>query len=152
MAKKNIIILAISFIAFTIDRLTKFYFVNYPHKSLVVHEDILLFEIHKNQGVAFGLLLNNWIFYFSISILTIILFYLLADNLKKKNYYLIACLSFIIIGGLSNLLDRFRFGAVIDFINVPFWSIFNLSDCYIIIAIIFWLVYLFKYEKVSKKS
>lgn len=40
----------------------------------------------------------------------------------------------IIAGAASNWWDRLRFGAVIDFIRVPFWSVFNLADVSIVVG------------------
>jgi signal peptidase II len=42
-------------------------------------------------------------------------------------------------GATSNLIDRFRHGAVIDFIDLGFWPVFNLAD----VAIVFGLAAVF---------
>ncbi|MFA7319293.1 MAG: signal peptidase II [Parcubacteria group bacterium] len=41
---------------------------------------------------------------------------------------------FVASGAVSNILDRLRFGCVIDFIDLPFWPVFNLADIYITIG------------------
>jgi signal peptidase II len=148
--KKYYLILALSFIAFTIDRLTKYLFINQPDNSFVVFPKILIFELCKNKGMAFGFIENDILYYVLFSVISLILFYLLVDNVRKNNYYLFCCLVFIIIGAVSNLLDRIKYGGVVDFINVPFWSVFNLADIYIVIAVILWTIILFKHEKFSK--
>lgn len=45
-------------------------------------------------------------------------------------------------GASSNLLDRLRRGAVIDFIDVGFWPVFNLADAAIVlgVAIALWFM------------
>ncbi len=51
-------------------------------------------------------------------------------------------LSLMIVGAGSNAFDRLWYGAVIDFIRIPWWSVFNLADLYIIIggiALFWWL-------------
>lgn len=79
--------------------------------------------------------------------------YFLKKYYEEKNKLLITCIFLIIAGAISNLIDRLRYGGVVDFINVPWWSIFNLADCYIIAAVFFWVAYLFKNgEKISKKN
>jgi hypothetical protein len=37
----------------------------------------------------------------------------------------------ILSGAISNIIDRLYFGCVIDFIDLQFWSVFNLADVYI---------------------
>ena len=57
----------------------------------------------------------------------------------KEKFKVISIYPFILIfsGALSNLLDRARFGYVIDFIEiVPLKGFFNLADCAIVIGIL----------------
>lgn len=145
-------ILLITFFAFVCDRLTKIYFVQQPNASIVVQKNLLILELHKNTGIIFGFVVNNLLFYLLFSLLSLTLFYILVDTYRQKNIFLFSCLAFIIIGAYSNLLDRLQYGGVIDFINVPFWSIFNLADIYIVLAIIIWCIKLMKHEQISKKS
>lgn len=153
VAKKKLFLLfVISLAAFTLDRLTKYYFVAHPNQAFTIFPKILILELQKNPGMVFGFVVNDLLYYVSFSIIALILFYLLADSYKKNNFYLLSCLIFIIIGAFSNLLDRLKYGAVVDFINVPFWSVFNLADCYIVAAVVLWIVILFKHEKFSKNN
>jgi signal peptidase II len=139
------------FFFFALDRLTKYYFV-FSEKQYTIWQDFLLLELHKNQNMALSLPLIDFLYYPLIVIIFFCLFYLLIDSYKKNNKFLSACILFIVAGAMSNLFDRIRWGGVIDFISVPWWSVFNLADCYIILGVIFWLIYLFKNgKKVSKK-
>lgn len=47
---------------------------------------------------------------------------------------------FIFSGALSNIFDRIRIGCVVDFIQVPWWPMFNFADCFIAIGAIILLV------------
>jgi signal peptidase II len=40
----------------------------------------------------------------------------------------------IVSGALGNLIDRLRFGYVIDFIDVRIWPVFNIADSAITIG------------------
>ena len=152
MAKKSIVLIISAFLAFTIDRLTKIYFILNPDASFVVAKKILLFELHINAGMVFGFFVNNLVYYILFALITLILFYLLVDCYRKQEWLLLWCLAFIVIGAFSNLLDRLNYGGVVDFINVPFWSIFNLADIYIMAAVFIWLISLIKNGKIHKKS
>lgn len=140
------------FFFFSLDRITKYYFV-LTGNHYIIWPNFLVLEMHKNSNIALSLPLVNFIYYPLIIIILFCLFYLLVDSYKKQNKYLSFCILFIVAGALSNLFDRLRWGGVIDFIDFPWWSVFNLADCYIIVAVIFWLIYLFKNgKKVSEKN
>ena len=67
-----------------------------------------------------------------ISMILLPLAWLLIKNYSQKNIFLIFSLSLIVVGAMSNLLDRLIFGYVIDFISFFNYSIFNLADVYIV--------------------
>jgi len=49
----------------------------------------------------------------------------------------------ILLGGaLGNLIDRVRLGAVVDFIDVPWWPTFNFADVAVVVgvALVVWAV------------
>lgn len=70
----------------------------------------------------------------------LILFFLLYElSLHYQNRYLFFTISLIVIGAISNLIDRWRFGGVVDFMHWLWWS-FNLADIYIFLGIILWLL------------
>jgi signal peptidase II len=57
-------------------------------------------------------------------------------NSDWSEFFLVLILS----GAVSNVIDRFRFGCVIDFIGSPFFPVFNLADSFITIGAILLLV------------
>lgn len=43
----------------------------------------------------------------------------------------------ILLGGsVGNLIDRVRFGAVLDFVDVPWWPTFNVADVAIVAGVV----------------
>ena len=99
---------------------------------------IELTHIH-NFGISFGLfsgLISSWILVIIGLIVTIFVYYLMlssSDIIEEWGLFL------IIIGALSNILDRSINGYVIDFIyfhyNSFYWPAFNIADIYITIGI-----------------
>jgi len=92
----------------------------------------------RNTGAAFGLFRDQTIIFILISAIAIICigFYLIK---KKTSYYL--PLSLILGGAVGNLIDRLRFGYVVDFIDLRFWPVFNVADsCITIGAVILFFV------------
>jgi signal peptidase II len=42
----------------------------------------------------------------------------------------------VVVGGATgNLVDRLRYGSVVDFIDIGFWPIFNLADLSIVVGV-----------------
>ena len=95
-----------------------------------------------NKGVAFSLFtfLGEYLKWLQIILILIISFYLFSQ--KNKNLYLFATL--ITSAGFSNVLDRFTYGGVVDYV---YWhcgfdfAIFNFADVVIDFAIAY-LIYL----------
>ncbi len=45
----------------------------------------------------------------------------------------------ILSGGISNIIDRFIYQAVVDFIHIWIFPVFNIADIYIMIGVLVWL-------------
>jgi signal peptidase II len=89
----------------------------------------------RNKGVAFGALGGGGAI---VTVLTIVAVVLLgvyfAFHTSKP--YLWLPFGAVAGGALSNLLDRARDGAVIDWLDPKFWPAFNLADVAIVIGIL----------------
>ncbi len=55
-------------------------------------------------------------------------------------------------GGLSNLVDRIRFGSVTDFIDLRVWPIFNVADSSVVIGITVLITYVVLHEARAPKT
>ena len=86
------------------------------------------FYFFKNQNIAFGLPFPKNILIILIIVILFFLIFYLIKNYQKKNTTLIFSLTLIILGTVSNLADRLVFGFVIDYINIPFFTVLNLAD------------------------
>ncbi len=98
-----------------------------------------------NPGAAFGFLANasetfRYIFFTGITILAagLIIYYLVKSN--PRNLLLLGALTLIFSGAVGNLIDRLRFGAVVDFLDVyigtAHWPAFNVADSAITVGAI----------------
>lgn len=121
-----------------------------PAISLI--EGVLELNYLENRGSAFGMLQNQkfFILFVGVVFLAVILFFLfkLPDDRKfNMVHILLAC---IVAGGLGNMVDRFRFDYVVDFISFVLihFPIFNVADCYIVVATItLFILFLFVYKE-----
>jgi len=57
----------------------------------------------------------------------------------------------LILGGaLGNLIDRVRFGYVVDFLDFRIWPVFNIADSAITIGTILAILHLLKRKHLQK--
>ena len=99
---------------------------------------IVTLTLVRNTGAAFGLFRYQTTVFIIISVIaiTFTVFYLAK---KKVSFYLPFAL--ILGGAVGNLIDRLRFGYVVDFIDLHFWPVFNFADsCITIGAVILFIM------------
>lgn len=96
----------------------------------------LKLKLAVNSGIAFGLDLNYYLIVLFYLIIIPVLILILFFEYKQKNTFNILGLTFIILGSLSNLVDRLLWGAVIDYIDLKYYSVFNLADVMIVFGVI----------------
>lgn len=148
--KKNFLFFGIAFLVVVIDQLTKFAVTSALSfsESVVILNNFFYFTLIKNFGIGFGLLNNpasRWILILTtIIIMGIILYY--YQDLPKK-YLPVVSTSLILGGAVGNLIDRFLFGFVIDFIDFRFWPAFNIADSAVTIGVIGLIIYFWQTKK-----
>lgn len=144
MSKKILLILDIILIAALIifDQFTKKLAVaklmNQP--AFVLIDGVLELDYLENRGVAFGMFQGQrfMILLVGIVFLAVLLFFMFKMPAGKKYTALHIILSFVIAGGIGNMIDRFRLEYVIDFISFVLinFPIFNVADCYVVCGVI----------------
>jgi len=101
-----------------------------------------------NPGIAFGWEIPEVLFWAVYTIIIGLALYLFSK--KNQNKYLIHNTLYLILissGAFSNLIDRVRYGCVIDFIDLKFWPVFNLADAFITIGGIMIVICLLRYYR-----
>lgn len=111
---------------------------------------------HGNTGAAWGLFSGNWVMLILLPVLMVIAIIVLL--IVKRNMHKMAFFSLVlvVVGGIGNLIDRVKQGAVVDFIRFAFWDsfpTFNVADIVICIGVGFMMLYiLFIDGKEEKKN
>ena len=130
---------------FFLDRISKFYVISQSEKNLsadLFTSKFLNISLIWNEGIAFGLLSFDETYFYNlltilILIIIIVIFFMILKSRGLKKY------SFLMIlgGALGNLYDRIFFKAVPDFIDFHIgnfhWFIFNVSDIFISLGVLF---------------
>ena len=108
-----------------------------------------------NRGAAFSFLAQaggwqQWLFS-ALAVIISVVCVLMLKNADRRDWQTALPLALIIGGALGNLIDRIRFGYVIDFVHWYYgsfhWPVFNLADSAISIAAVLLIVLSFKTEK-----
>jgi len=120
-AKKRLFYLLIFLLVFCIDQLSK--------KIIRLSGGFYL----CNHDLAFGLKIPPILFWF---FWTAIITSIVWAFFRKKSALNKLPLLIIFSGAFSNLFDRLTLGCIVDFINIPFWPVLNLADCFISLGVI----------------
>ena len=142
-------------LSIVLDQLSKFY----VDTRLVVDSPVEVndyFNVVKvwNTGVSFSMFNNygdigaNILVAVALVVCCGLLYWMFRETNTKKNI----CLGLIIGGALGNVLDRVRYGAVMDFLDFHYethhWPAFNVADSCICIGALI-LIYM---EMTSSKK
>lgn len=131
--KKIVLINLLVSILFLVDRLTKWLAEKLPEGGVFLFsEKFVGLRLYKNFNLIFNIALPEIVMYGLIGVILAVIVWLLVKNYGKRNIFFIFSLSLIVVGAVSNLIDRLYFGFVVDFISFFDYSIFNLSDVYIV--------------------
>lgn len=107
----------------------------------------------RNTGAAFGILAGSAAafrlpFLMIFSLLAIGFIIVMLRRLPERETGLISALAFILGGAIGNLIDRFAYGEVIDFLDFYWanyhWPAFNIADSFITIGVTITVYYLIK--------
>lgn len=140
-------------------------------ESIPVLGDFFKFTFIENPGMAFGLRFGGrWFFAIFSLVAAFAIIYFIWETRNSHTSLRIA-LTLILGGAVGNLIDRMRFGRVVDFFDVDFidipsfvlgplhfsgmarWPIFNVADSCVFIGMVFLIYYmLFIHSKLDEED
>ena len=106
-----------------------------------------------NTGVAFGMFQGmGWIFsIFAVAITVAIIYYF--PTVAKEDWAIRVALVLEMAGALGNMIDRIRInGAVLDFISVGNFAVFNVADSAITTGVLSLLIFQRQFFKTQHES
>lgn len=139
-----IIIISIIILDQVTKYLVKVYVMHLESGSYPIINGIFHLTYAENRGAAFSILQNQrWLFIAVTFIFIIIAAYYLIKH-PKENMILKIALSMILAGAMGNLIDRVRFGYVVDFFDFRAinFAIFNIADSAINIGCVLMAYYI----------
>jgi signal peptidase II len=150
---KRVVVLLAVIVAF--DQLTKFIVDrSMPlHHSIPVIDNLFSLTYIRNTGAAFGFLAGSAAafrlpFLIVFSLVAIGFVVAMLRRLPERETGLVTALAFILSGAIGNLIDRFAYGEVIDFLDFYWsgyhWPAFNVADSFITMGVGITVFYLIK--------
>lgn len=136
LTKEAILLISIVVIIILIDQILKIWIQKVGEISII--SGILNFKISQNTSAAYGIGSNSTIMYVltNVVILGVIFKFITTQN-EFVDRKLKIFLSFILAGGISNVIDKVIRGYVIEFIDfkqVINFPVFNLADFFVLIG------------------
>jgi signal peptidase II len=145
---RNFLISAILLIAIVVaDQASKAWILTRlgPHgdtNEIKIIPGLLRFIYVENSGAAFGLFQGKSPILTILAMVVIAFLIVYFRQAIVDSLWLSVALGLQLGGALGNVIDRFRHGFVVDFVNVPkFWT-FNVADSAITIGVIMLGLYL----------
>jgi len=138
-----------AFLIVAADQITKYLvLVNIPlHGQVEFIPGVLGLTYVQNFGAAFSSFQGmQWLFAVIFVVFTLLVFWEYRKKAMPFTSFERWCIAAIYGGGLGNMIDRIRFGFVVDMLETRFieFPVFNVADCFITcgcIALIFHLVF-----------
>ena len=139
----------IGILVIILDQLVKYFVdqnINWSRPVIELIPNVISLVRVQNDGAAFSFLSGGsariW-FILLTAIFAILVVIALATNFVSGRFGR-WCLVFITAGGLSNMIDRIRFGYVIDMFRIDMFdfAVFNVADIFITVFCIAFILYI----------
>lgn len=124
---------------------------NRPYK--IIDNFFQLYYV-ENRGAAFGILQHKRMFFVIITLIVItVLSLYLIKYYSSLNTFARISFAMLIGGAAGNLIDRIRFGYVVDFISFKLlrgydFPVFNIADIAIVLSTIA-IIFLVSFDKIE---
>ena len=143
---RDVVPVGIAALVIIIDQLTKLWIMtNFAlHEQQNVIPGLFDLVYVTNTGAAFGFLagsknLLRQLFFVGVAIVALVVIVYAYGHLKRQGKIFVYALGLIGGGAIGNLIDRLRFGSVVDFLDFYLgsyhWPAFNAADSAITVGV-----------------
>lgn len=146
-----------AFLIILFDQLTKLFFSSLLTEGQTLWSfGFIHITLVHNTGAAFGIFPGQFlplVIIRSLGIIVILLIFVYFRRpIKSWGGTLALVVLGLFLGGTAgNLIDQLRFHYVVDFVDLTYWPVFNVSDSSVVIAVIILIVMLLFLVKLERK-
>ncbi|HHW02947.1 MAG TPA: signal peptidase II [Thermoanaerobacterales bacterium] len=116
-----------------------------PYESLPILKGIFHITYVQNTGAAFSILRGKTYFFTIVSFAIILAIIFFIRKISPEKRLLRFVMALVLGGAAGNLVDRLRFGYVVDFFDFRIWPVFNIADSAIVVGVII-LAYIIAFD------
>lgn len=125
-------------------------------ESIEIINGFLYITSHRNKGAAWGILQNQMVFFYMITIIVVVAIIYYMQKYAKQNAMFAIALSLMLGGAIGNFIDRLFRKEVVDFIHTYIFGynfpIFNIADSSLTIGVILLFIYFLFFEEKKQKE
>ena len=144
---RYVLLALIGLVVIVVDQGTKYWIMQSMrlHESIPIIPNLFSLTYIRNPGAAFGLLAGSsnafrMVFFGITSLFALALLGTILIRLPEKDWIGQLSIAGILGGAIGNLIDRLRFGEVVDFLDVYVesyhWPAFNVADSAISVGVV----------------
>jgi signal peptidase II len=141
LARNFVLVALVMGLVLVVDQLTKAFILdrlgpNGDRIQIKIIPGFLRLIYVENTGAAFGMFQGRSPVLTVLALVVIAFLIVYFRHSIARSVWLSIALGLQLGGALGNVVDRFRHGFVVDFINVPKWPTFNVADSAITVGVI----------------
>jgi len=139
---KELTFFLVALIVVALDQVSKFFIrANMALGQSIPEEGFFRITYGTNTGGVFGLFANQ-AFLITLTAIVGVAAILVYSRYPQANRVIVRIALGLLLGGaVGNLIDRIRFGEVVDFIDVGAWPVFNVADSAVVVGVILIIYY-----------
>lgn len=142
--KKIVLIVLVMISLILVDQVIKGIIVQNFVDPVGIH--LIKINLQINTGMALGLNEGNTKNILITMLILALIFNFAIQQRERIDKNTAISLIFIAAGGISNLIDRFVYKGVVDYIDAVGFPIFNLADIYVVSGWILLIIMVYKYS------
>lgn len=121
-------------------------------ESIPLIDGIFHLTYVRNPGAAFSMLPYKTAFFITITLVVVAGILIYIWRIPKEKLLFRTALALMLGGAVGNLIDRIRYGSVIDFFDFRVWPVFNVADIGICVGVALLFLEILREERGSKES
>jgi signal peptidase II len=119
-------------------------------ESRVLIPHLLYLTYVQNRAGAFGLFgTKSWLLVV-MAVIVLAIFWSAYREVAARSLLVRIAFGGIVGGAIGNIVDRFHYGYVVDFIDLRWWPVFNVADSCITIGVVVLILTTFRRERAAR--